>query len=167
MTLKQLLTDRTWAEIIEVNNRYPNFANYVIKRYGNYESRYDADVFRNLWISLILNNQAELSFAETLTAETNMKLSPDKLGDVVKTVSTNTHARSGENLNSYKGYDVEGDYSKFKSSGNTTNDNNTTSTAINYFSYLSAINHSSFRDTWKHITRQILSLCITIYPIIN
>lgn len=165
MTLRELMTDTTWAEIAEIATRYPNFHNYVLKRFGSYTSRYEKEVFQNLWVSLILNNQAELAFAETLTGETNTKLSQDKLGDVVTSKNTNQYNRNTENVNSYKGYDVEGDFSKYKSTGENTNTNTTTSNAINYFSYLSGINNSRFRDTWKHIVNQILNLCITIHLI--
>lgn len=165
MTLEQLITDPTWAEITEIKNRYPNFMNYVLKRFGSYNSRYDKNVFQNLWISLILNNQTELAFAETLNEQTNTKLSPDKLGDVMEAVNANTSNRDNQNINSYKGYDVEGDYSKNKYIGSATLNSTTTSKSINYFTYLSAINNSRFRDTWKHIVRQIMNLCITIIPI--
>lgn len=163
MTLKELLTSRAWVEMTEIANRYPNFINFIIKRYGNYTSRYSQEVFQNLWISLILNNQAELAFAETLTGETSTRLAPDKFGDVVVSKNTNLYKRDSENVNSYKGYDVEGDFSKYKTSGENTNTAETTSSAVNYFSYLSGINNSRFRDTWKHIVRQVLDLCETIY----
>lgn len=165
MTLEQLLTDNTWAEITTIKNRYPNFMNYVVKRFGSYNSRYEKNVFQNLWVSLILNNQAELAFAETLNEQTNTKLSPDKLGDVVEARNENTSNRDNQNIASYKGYDVEGDYSKNKHSGTATLNSNTKTQSINYFEYLSNINNSRFRNTWKHIVRQIMNLCVTIIPI--
>lgn len=165
MTLEQLLTDNQWTDLTEIKNRYPNFMNFVLKRFGSYNSRYEKNVFQNLWVSLIINNQAELAFAETLNEQTNTKLSPEKLGDIMESKNENTGNRENENVSSYKGYDVEGDFSKNRNTGNTTFRTTTKSQAVNYFNYLSAINNSRFRNTWKHIVRQVMNLCITIVPI--
>lgn len=162
MTVIEILTNRD-QEITEINNNYPNFVNFIKRRYGSYESRYPEDKFIDLFISLVINNQAELAFAETLVSKTTTKLSDDQLGDIVTTTSNTDNTRSGDNVTSYQGYNVEADYSKIKNQGTSKAVSDLKSTNINYLNYLAGINQNKFSDTWKNINRQFMYLVVTIY----
>lgn len=163
MKVSQILTNMEWMELAEIKNRYPNFINYIIKRFGDYISRYPEPKFQDLFLSLIINNQAELAFAETLARETTTAIAPDKLGDISTSTATNNSNRTNNSVNSYKGYNVEGDFSKQSNAGDATINSNAKSTSINYFSYLAGINQNRFSDTWKGIIRQFMYLVVTIY----
>lgn len=162
MTVLQILTNKS-QEISQIENNYPNFVNFIKKRYGSYESRYPEDVFIDLFISLVINNQAELAFAETLVSKTTTKLGDDQLGDIVITNSTSDNTRSGDNITSYQGYNVEADYSKIKNQGTSKAVSDLKSTNINYLNYLAGINQNRFSDTWKNINKQFMYLVKTIY----
>lgn len=163
MTVLEIINQTTWIEIQEIKNRYPNFINFILKRYGNFETRYPSQIWKELFLSLIINNQAELAFAETLTRETTNSISSDKLGDITTTTASNQSNRVGQSTNSYRGYNVEGDYAK--NNNNITNEitANNKNISINYFSYLAGINQNRFKDTWKGIISQFLQLVVTIY----
>lgn len=163
----EIFNNQTWTELATIKTRYPNFVNYIIKRFGDFESRYPDNKFQFLFESLVINNQAELAFAETLVTKTNTKLNDDQLGDIAISSSTNENVGLGDNTTSYQGYNVENDYAKVSNSRTTTNNANAKSSTINYFSYLAGINQNYFKDTWKTIIRQFLYLVRTIYLVEN
>lgn len=162
MTIKQIMNEATWVELTTIKDRYPNFINYVVLRYGDFESRYPELKFRDLFISLVINNQTELAMGETIVANTQSKLEGDKLGTVSFSTTANVSVRENENTASYSGYNASGDFAKNKNAGNTKHDATIKSTNINYFEYLATMNNSRFKDTWKSLDRQIKLLCITI-----
>lgn len=102
---------------------------------------------------------------ETIVANTMGKLEDNKLGDKVISNTENISKRNNENVSSYSGYNVEGDFAKNANTGNSNHTANITSTNINYFEYLTQMNNSRYKDTWRHINRAIMDLCVTIINI--
>lgn len=147
MTLKTILNETTWTDLTAIKIRYPNFISYVIRRYGDFESRYPEEKFKDLFLALIINNQTELAMGETIVANTQSKLEGDKLGSISFSTTENISVRENENTASYSGYNASGDFAKNKNAGNTKHDATIKSTNINYFEYLSTMNNSRFRDT--------------------
>lgn len=133
-----------------------------MRRYGTFRSRYPQEVFQNLFTALIINNQTELAMGETLTTNTREKLEDSKLGDNVVSDTENISTRASEHTTSYSGYNVEGDFAKNANAANNNHKAIIKSNSINYFDYLTQMNNARFRDTWKHINRELLSLLITI-----
>lgn len=149
-------------EYIALTSNYPAFMEFMKRKFKNYELRYESDTFEDLFISVILNNQNELSLAETSYNITKTPLTEDKLGDLSKTTMTTDNSGNNTNSQNYEGYNVEGTFSKNLFEGKSLTNMNTQNQRVNYLNYIAGINSNEFKNTWKRILSEIYSLFIVL-----
>lgn len=139
----------------EITSKWENFSKYITYKFGNYELKYTPPVFIDKLYAITSAFSLELN-----AMEVPQDLSLDNIGTTIKGTSKSTNTYTGQDAQSYAGYNVEGDFQKNKNENTTDNEMSNDKYIVNYYSYLSKVNNNIFRQQWRNIEREITSLFI-------
>lgn len=116
-------------------NAYPSTLSYFLERFAPLELKYEEADFDRMFKCFVMDNMLKLNSVEALIEAGKKQLTIEDT--IFENVTTNII--EGEDISSYVGYNVEGDYSKGKS----TNTNTTKSKGFSFFNNLKLINRSN------------------------
>lgn len=141
-----------------IGNNYPLFYAFITTKYKNYTLKYPQQVFLEQLLSITYQYDIELS-----TVELTKGFTVDKMGKKRVSVSNGKQNKTGNNVESYTGYDVSGDYQNMKINDDTTTENETTDIENNYYDFLIATNNQKFKANWNAIQNEIEQLFILYF----
>ena len=142
----------------EIYNETPtDLYSYVVNKYGstiadwfnlkfkNYELLYEQERFIDLFKSSLIENHIELLKIKKLMEQQEMWA----LGNVADSSTDMTNTSNSTGIQSYQGYNVEGDFSKNTAESNSSGNSTAKSTSINNtdeFNKLIAFDYSTLLD---------------------
>lgn len=135
--------------------KYKNFYLHLYNKFGNYELKYTMSVFLEKLFSIVNSYSLELSSLELDTT-----LNDDNIGIKSKTDLIGKNQAASDNINSYAGFNVDGEYNKIKSRADNTTTNSTNSYILDYYSYLLRANSATYSANWRNIESSITNLLV-------
>ena len=142
---------------------YDFFFRYVKKAYGNLLCLYPLETLDNQIDAFIIDNQAELTSIQATINNIAMLDDINNWGNIVDSNSVGTNDMTGLNVQSYSGYNADGDYQKLSNEQKSNSSANAKSRSINFLESIFKINDSTMYNYFKRLAREFIVFFQTLY----